>query len=408
MTDIVERLQAFNQDRLPTLVQLKYHLMRSNTFAFYRGTCHLFYEDWSHETTPSLLNDAPLAWICGDLHWQNLGSYKADNRLVYFNINDFDETALAPFTWDFARLLTSFFVSARMLDIKTNHVPALCNLFIDDYRRELEKRRIRSIEEDKARGIVRDLLFQAKTRTQKTFLDRYTTEVDGKRTLHIDGERLTPISKEQRQTITAYLESWSQQQIYPHFYRVLDIAHRIAGIGSLGVERYTILVEGKGSPDHNYLLDLKAEPPSSLQPYLITPQPHWSSEAARVTIVQQHVQGVAPSLLNALQLDGGTYVLRELHADEDKINAELIQNKESRLEKLLSSIAQILAWNHLRASGWQGAAPWSDLIQFVRNSRWQEQLIEYVQSYAEHVEQDYSTFCSAYDAGAFSPPHDRL
>ncbi|BCL77961.1 DUF2252 domain-containing protein [Ktedonobacteria bacterium brp13] len=406
MADIVERLQAFNQNRLPTLVQLKYHRMRSNTFAFYRGTCHLFYEDWSHETTPSLLNDAPLAWICGDLHWQNMGSYKGDNRLVYFNINDFDETALAPFTWDFARLLTSFFVSARMLNIKINHVPALCNLFIDDYRRELEKRRIRSIEEDKARGIVRDLLFQAKTRTQKTFLDRYTTEVDGKRTLHIDGEKLTPISKEQRQTITAHLESWSQQQIHPHFYRVLDIAHRIAGIGSLGVERYTILVEGKGSPDHNYLLDLKAETTSSLQPYLITPQPHWSSEAARTTIVQQHVQGVTPALLNALQLDGGTYVLREMHADEDKISTELIQNKESRLEKLLSSIAQILAWNHLRASGWQGAATWSDLIQFVRNSRWQEQLIEYVQSYAEHVEQDYSTFCSAYDTGAFSPPHD--
>ena len=32
---------------------------------------------------------------------------------------------------------------------------------------------------------------------------------------------------------------------------MLDVARRIAGTGSLGVERYAILVEGKGSPDIN-------------------------------------------------------------------------------------------------------------------------------------------------------------
>lgn len=52
----------------------------------------------------------------------------------------------------------------------------------------------------------------------------------------------------------------------PGFYRPLDVARRIAGTGSLGVERYIAPVEGKGSADGNYLLDLKEALPSSLAP----------------------------------------------------------------------------------------------------------------------------------------------
>ncbi|GAC1402038.1 MAG: hypothetical protein NVSMB49_17550 [Ktedonobacteraceae bacterium] len=83
--NVFERIQHFNQGRNPHLLQLKYQVMSTNSFAFLRGSDHLFYEDWPQE---SLLNDAPLSWLCGDLHWQNLGSYKGDNRLVYFQMND--------------------------------------------------------------------------------------------------------------------------------------------------------------------------------------------------------------------------------------------------------------------------------------------------------------------------------
>ena len=42
------------------------------------------------------LPHSPVCWICGDLHIENFGSYKGDNRLVYFDLNDFDESILAP------------------------------------------------------------------------------------------------------------------------------------------------------------------------------------------------------------------------------------------------------------------------------------------------------------------------
>ncbi|WP_040579625.1 DUF2252 family protein [Methylobacter tundripaludum] len=95
--NVIERILIFNQGRDPDRLIMKYCAMRTDAFAFLRGTCHLFYQDWPAN---SPLNDAPSAWICGDLHLENFGSFKGENRLTYFDINDFDEAALAPATWE--------------------------------------------------------------------------------------------------------------------------------------------------------------------------------------------------------------------------------------------------------------------------------------------------------------------
>ncbi len=44
-----------------------------------------FYEDLQDVPLPQ----SPNTWICGDLHLENFGSYKANNKLVYFDLNDF-------------------------------------------------------------------------------------------------------------------------------------------------------------------------------------------------------------------------------------------------------------------------------------------------------------------------------
>ncbi|MEP6726109.1 MAG: DUF2252 family protein [Bacteroidota bacterium] len=91
--DLIERIKAFNEGRLEDMLQVKYAKMAENSFCFFRGTCHLFYEDLSKEKD---FPTSPNAWICGDLHLENFGSFKSDNRLVYFDLNDFDEAVLAP------------------------------------------------------------------------------------------------------------------------------------------------------------------------------------------------------------------------------------------------------------------------------------------------------------------------
>ncbi len=398
VSEVTERIQTFNRGRDPDLLHLKYKLMRGDAFAFLRGTCHLFYEDWPTKTS---LNDAPLVWICGDLHWQNLGSYKGDNRLVYFNVNDFDEAVLAPCTWDIARLLVSLLVGAQALHIKNAQTQALNPYFLEVYTKELRKGRIRDVEEDKASGLARELLFQVKTRNQKALLDSRTVLAVGKRKLVLDGKHATTVSEEERTAITALVEQWGSEQAQPQFFRVLDVAHRIAGVGSLGVERYVVLTEGKGSPDHNLLLDLKAELPSSLQPYVRQPQPHWQSEAARVVTVQHWVQGVPPAFLSSVAGTDRWYVLRELQPSEDKINTQPLQENADGLQKLARTIAKVVAWGQLRSAGHRGAAIADDIMKYAQEPRWQDTLLSYAQSYAEHVQKDYKEFCIDYDHGAF-------
>lgn len=407
MSNIVERVRAFNQSRDPQLIQLKYQAMRADAFAFYRGTCHLFYEDWPAQSS---LNTTPLAWICGDLHWQNLGSYKGDNRLVYFNINDFDEAALAPCSWDLARLLVSFLISASVLNFKDAQMLKLCKSFLSVYRNEIEKGHVRAIEAEKTTGVVHDLLFQVKKRNRKDFLDSRTKQTGGSRKLVIDGKRALAATKTEYTQVSEVVEHWGSRQLNSGFYKVLDVAKRIAGVGSLGVERYVVLVEGNGSPDQNYLLDLKAAMPSSLQSYLPTPQPRWDNDAQRIVSIQRWQQGVPPALLAAIELNGAWYVLRELQPSEDKVNVAMLDGKLAGMEKLIKATAKVVAWDQLRSAGRQGVANAYDLSNFARTKHWDDELLVYAHSYAKQVQQDFDEFRDAYDHGLFeaSKPLERV
>lgn len=102
MLDVIETIRRFNAGREPERLAMKYAYMRASPFVFLRGTYHLFYDRLS---TAPLAAGAPAAWICGDLHLENFGSYKGDNRLVYFDVNDFDESALAPVRYAHTKLM---------------------------------------------------------------------------------------------------------------------------------------------------------------------------------------------------------------------------------------------------------------------------------------------------------------
>src|ERR1700733_5189098 len=112
---IFDRITEFNKDRLPDMLAFKYKAMSLNAFSFFRGTCHLFYEDLS---AAKPLPPSPLTWICGDLHLENFGCFKGDNRQEYFDLNDFDEALMAPAAWELTRIVTSIFVAFDSLKFK--------------------------------------------------------------------------------------------------------------------------------------------------------------------------------------------------------------------------------------------------------------------------------------------------
>ncbi len=66
--------------------------MMQSAFAWYRGNGDLFYAHW---LKPLLAIEAPAVWLNGDMHLENFGTYRGDNRLTYFDIGDFDDAAAA-------------------------------------------------------------------------------------------------------------------------------------------------------------------------------------------------------------------------------------------------------------------------------------------------------------------------
>jgi uncharacterized protein (DUF2252 family) len=347
------------------------------------------------------LSQAPTTWVCGDLHLENFGSYKGDNRLAYFDINDFDEATLAPCSWDLVRFLTSMRLAAESLSVNALEADLLCQIYIKAYAAALAAGKARWVERETAEGLVRDLLDSLRERSRPKFLDT-RTELKGKRRkIRIDGKKALPVDDKQRECVTAFIKKFAKTQADPGFFDVLDIARRIAGTGSLGVERYIILVEGKGSPDGNYLLDLKQALPSSLQPHLQAKHPPWASEAERVVTLQCLMQAISMAFLHAVKVDGISYILRGLQPSEDRVALSGWNGKLRRLEDVIAVMGQLTAWAHLRSGGRLGSAIADEMVDFGKRTDWQAPLQEVAAHCTASAVADWQSYCDAYDQGFF-------
>ncbi|MDR3715340.1 MAG: DUF2252 family protein [Puia sp.] len=402
MATIVERIKQFNSDRIPVYTALKYKMMAQNAFRFFRGTCHLFYEDLKESDA---IPQYPLSWICGDLHLENFGSYKGDNRLVYFDLNDFDEAVLAPVTWELARMITSIFTGLDSLGIKKKEATRVARLFLHTYSEMIGKGKARYIEPQTARGIVLEFLDQVCERRQKELLRARTVKKEGRLKLLIDEIRLFALDKPLKRELTAHLTKWiGDTPLLRGRYRVIDAAFRIAGTGSIGVRRYVFLLKTTREPKKHLLIDMKQSPPSSVQPYCVGPQPAWSSEAERVVTIQEHMQNIAPALLSTTMFKEQSYVVKEMQPADDKINFLLIKDHYEDISRVIRDMALLTASAQLRSSGRRGSAVADELVAFGNDHHWQAGILEYASGYAAKVKKDYREFLKAYNAGSFDGP----
>lgn len=398
MPDVIHAIQTFNAGRDPERLALKYTNMRASPFVFLRGTCHLFYR---RLPDAPVLAEAPAVWCCGDLHLQNFGSYKGDNRLVYFDINDFDESALAPASWDLVRFLASVLVGAGSMDLKKKEAGELCDAFLDGYCLTLVSGKAGWVERETARGLIGDLLDSLKGRLRPAFLDS-RTELKGKRRrLRVDNGKALPATDEARAKVTKLIGDLAESRDDPRFYEVLDVARRIAGTGSLGVDRYVILVRGKDSPDGNYLLDLKETLPSSLTPYLKTPQPAWKTQAERVVEVERRLQAVPAAFLKPIRVAKRDYVLRDLQPTSDRISLDEGRSGFDAVRGVVTEMGRILASAQLRSGGRDGSAIADELIAFGQGA-WRTALLAVARDCAVQVQKDWKIYSEALDDGAFA------
>jgi len=395
MNEIVDSILKYNAGREAARVSLKYRAMRQDAHAFMRGTCHLYYRDWPAQDKQ--LNDAPLAWICGDLHLENFGCYKGDNRLVYFDLNDFDEAVLAPATWELGRWLTSILVAGTSLKLSGSDAIRLCQIGLDSYAAALMTGKGRWLERETAKGMIRNLLDPMTLRDRKTFLDSRTRVRKGHRSITVDEKRALALLPQEKTDVMAFVEEYARLQPKPDFYRPLDAARRIAGTGSLGVDRYVILIEGRGGPDENFLLDLKQAIPSALAPYVIHKQPEWINDAHRVASVQRWAQAISPAFLSAVTFGDQPFLFKGLQPTQDRLALEGWGGKLKRLEQVIRSMGQIVAWSHLRSGGRSGSAIADEWIVFGDRRDWQAPLLKVATSQAAKIGSDWEKYSREYD-----------
>ena len=390
-----------NRGRDPQRVQIKLAAIRADAFAFFRGASALFYDTL---VLPRALLASPAVLACGDLHLQNFGSYKGDNRLVYFDINDFDESCVAPVAFELARFLTSVRLAGGTLALGDKLTGDLMTAFVDTYAANIAAGKPRWVERALATGPVKALLQGAKRRHRRDLIRARTRRKSGKGKsnieLIIDGKRTLAATAREREHAAALLARHARRQGAADFFEPLDIARRIAGNGSLGLERYVALVRGNGRADGQYLIDIKYTPASSLIPHSGMPQPRWRHKAERVATIQGIVQAIPPALLGAVVDGKRSYLIKEMQPSADRVNLSALQGKSATLNlgAVIRTMAEVTAWGHLRGCGRCGTAAADTLASFAVQKAWRKPLLAQAEVAHQRVLQQWQAYADDYNA----------
>ncbi|MEO8104120.1 MAG: DUF2252 family protein [Betaproteobacteria bacterium] len=387
----------YNRGREPERLKLKLKALRDDPFSFFRGTAPLFYQTLA---MPASLAGAPKVLACGDLHLENFGSYKADNRLVYFDLSDFDEACVAPLTFDVLRFLSSIHVGAKYLKIGSKKADVLVTAFMETYTAALMTTKPRWVERSTATGPVKSLLQSLKNRHRIDLVQRRTERNKGKIDIIADGEHALPASADDKARAESILSAFASTRNSPAFFEPLAIARRIAGNGSLGLERYVVLVRGTGTEDGRYLIDVKFAGPSALAAAIRRAQPAWKSEGERVDWVERITQAIPPALLGSVGAGKRSYVIRELQPTTDRVNLRALDGKRKALTDVVRTMAEVAAWGHMRGATRFGADSVDAMAQFAARTTWRKEIVQLAQKSAALALAQWGEFSKDYDKWA--------
>ncbi|MEO7045203.1 MAG: DUF2252 family protein, partial [Ferruginibacter sp.] len=386
------KIHSFHEGLSPAKVARKYEYLTENPFRFFRGTNNLFYEDLSKAG----LSPAPASWVCGDLHLENFGSYKGDNRLVYFDINDFDEGILAPVNWEIVRMITSILVGFDGLHITDKEAIKIAESFLQQYAQTLAEGHPKYIQAKTAKRIVKKFLNKVALRTPEEMLEKRTRYRRGNLELHHHhNKQLTLDDKLKKDLFNVFRKWMNSNNAPPNDYKALDARFRLAGTGSIGIRRYVFLIEKRNDLNRHMLIDMKEATPPLLSQHITQQQPEWESDAERIITVQKIMQNVPPAQLSSLSFEGRHYVLQELQPAKDRINFKMIQDDFDDICFVIKDMASLTASAHLRGVGRKGSCTADDLMAYGNSTSWQTELLEYAVYYKHKVVADYKAFCTS-------------
>ncbi|GAB1689234.1 DUF2252 domain-containing protein [Krasilnikovia sp. M28-CT-15] len=238
----------------PAAFRRKFRKMAASPFAFYRGSASLFYADLTGDYADDSFLDERTSrvWIHGDLHAENFGTYMNSSGQLVFNVNDFDEAYVGPFSWDLKRFSASVALIGYSKALSDAAISELVTTFARAYLLELRAiaaggdDAIGSITLENATGVLRRVLQQARLNTRVELLAGQTTIDDYERRFSL-GDGVYEIDTETRTTVCtafdAYLTTLPEHRSVAT--NIKDVVLRKGvGIGSAGLPSYNLLLEG--------------------------------------------------------------------------------------------------------------------------------------------------------------------
>ncbi len=203
-------------------LRLKHSRMKAEIFPFFRATYYRWAQLWP-QICPDLAR-APQVLAVGDLHVENFGTWRDIEGRLIWGVNDFDEAWPMAYTIDLVRLAVSahLAVDVGSLPLKREDI---CDTLLSGYHEGLRERGRAFVLGEQHQWLR--LIAEGELRDPVHFWQK----MDALRTLKTE----VPIS-----AVDA-IEHLMPAPGIPY-----RLAHRVAGLGSLGHARYVAIADWHG------------------------------------------------------------------------------------------------------------------------------------------------------------------
>ncbi|MFF8639479.1 DUF2252 domain-containing protein [Streptomyces sp. NPDC015345] len=407
----------------PAAFRVKFRKMASSAFAFYRGTACLFYADLAREQHggPYLDDRTGRVWIHGDLHAENFGTYMdAQGRLI-FNVNDFDEAYVGPFTWDLKRFAASVALIGYSKALSDEQISELVRIYAAAYRERIhdlatgaKSDEVPPFTLDTAQGPLLDALRDARSLTRFGLLDSMTEIRDFERRFAPGGGSIELDAATRYKVLAAfdgYLETLPESSLTrPDSYRVKDVVGRRGiGIGSAGLPSYNILLEGNSDAlENDVVIYLKQAQTPAVSRHITDPavRGYFQHEGHRTVISQRALQAHADPWLGWTELDGAGQLVAEVSPYAVDLDWSDIDDLEE-ISEVVADLGRATATMHAAADDESGH---SDLVPFsteraidaaiaADESGFGELLVDFAHTYGARARGDHQIFVDLFRNG---------
>jgi uncharacterized protein (DUF2252 family) len=410
--DIVKLLEESDVGRIRGLLPVKYQRMAVSPFTFFRGAAIIQARDLANAHVSGITVQA-----CGDCHLANFGGFASPERVLVFDINDFDETFPGPWEWDIKRLGASLVLAARDRTFSKSVADQAVRAAAASYRERMSEfaemtvleawyatvdaaqvREYFKNDKDMSARLARKQK-QARSQNSEAVIPKLTEVVNGRRMIkdnppviyHFD-EYAKNVEKGHLKFIAQYKHSLQldRQKLFDR-YQLQDSAIKVVGVGSVGTRCYLSLLLADGVDP--LFLQVKEARRSVLE----SPRgkSRYAHQGMRVVEGQRLMQGASDIFLGWARTKQHDYYLRQFR--DMKVSAEI----ETFRPATLVGYATLCGWALARAHAKAGDA--ATIAGYLgATDQFDNALARYSEAYADQAERDFATFKAAIRSGRLS------